>query len=353
MEAIDIIRKNIWLLIAGPIICAAVGYASSFLIQPLFTSKSLLLIPQQQSSAQAGALQSLGALASLAGVSGQQKNQGDQYVTLLGSRRVTDRIIQRFELGKVYEQESIEKTRKTLLDRSRFSVGKKDGTLSIEVDDNDRLRSSEIANQYQVELQQLIEVLTSTELSERRRFFERELTKVKGELDAAERELKLAQLSGQDLNTDIKSAAMELADLHAKLSAAELSLREMSTRLTRHSPEWKVAEARVVGLKQKLGERTQRQSTDAPDAYLEKFRTYKYKEALVDIVIKQFEIARIEEAKDVIAIQVIDKAIPAERKSSPKRLNFVAYGYGSGLLAVLMIISMPLVRARLNLEAKI
>ena len=164
---------KLWILGSLAIGLAALGIA--FLMTPIYTARTSFLPPQQQQSGLASALASLGGLAGLAGAAGAVKSPADQYVALMQSATATDRLIDRFDLVKLYESKYRFEARRTLEERTRIAVGKKDGLISVEVDDKSPQRAADMANAYVDELRRLTSVLAVSEAQQRRVFFEKEL----------------------------------------------------------------------------------------------------------------------------------------------------------------------------------
>ena len=133
-------------LLAVFVAAGVTGAAGSFLITPMFTSATTFLPPQQQ---QNNALSTLASLGSLAGIGvGGIKSSADQYVSLMQSVTVTDRMIDRFHLMALYDEKLRVDTRKELGRHTQITLGKKDGLITVAVDDRDPKRAAEMANQY-------------------------------------------------------------------------------------------------------------------------------------------------------------------------------------------------------------
>ena len=143
------------LLILLPLLMGVLSLGITSLMPPVFTAQAVILLPQQSQSSGAMALQSLGALAGVAGAAAGIKSPADQYVAMMQSRGVEDRLIERFKLRDVYDVKLGIDARKRLRGHSQIQAGKKDGLISIEVDDHDPARAALIANAYVDELTRL------------------------------------------------------------------------------------------------------------------------------------------------------------------------------------------------------
>jgi tyrosine-protein kinase Etk/Wzc len=175
-------------LVALPILVGALALAASFLMSPVFVATARVLPPQQQGGAAAMLAQQLGALSLLAGAAGF-KNPADQFVALLKSRSIADRLIERHRLREVYDVELHEDARRALDDNSSIVVGK-EGLIVVEVADLDPKRAADLANGYVEELRRMTRQMSLDEASQRREFFESQLATARDRLAAAEIALK-------------------------------------------------------------------------------------------------------------------------------------------------------------------
>lgn len=320
------------MLAAVPLTAAFVALGVSYLIKPTFTARTSFIPPQQQQAGSAGALASLGALA---GLSGAVRNTGDQYVAFATSRSVANGILERFDLKRVYEEELAHDALLKLASNTRVGLGKKDGIVTIEVDDHDPKRAADIANGYLDEIRKLTAGLTLTEAQQRRAFFEEQLKQVRTKLDAAQAALQGSGVAAESIKAEPKSAVEALAKLRAELTTAEVRLQMLSSSLADDTPEVRQQSAAVHRLRSELARASQAEPTAVAGGYVGAFREFKYQEALFDLIARQYEVARVDESRDGGQLQVIDKAEVPERKSKPKRSILMIVGFGIGLLAVL------------------
>lgn len=311
------------LLVSMPVLVGALALGGTYLIKPTFTARTTFLPPQQQSSA-ASALASLGALAGLAGGAVNIKTPGDQYISLMQSVNVEDRIIDRFKLMELYEAKFRFVARKELEQNVRISMGKKDGLITVEADAKTPQLAADMANQYVAELRRLTSDLALTEAQQRRAFFESELKNTKAKLAEAQQALQSGGFNAGAIKAEPKAAAENYAQLKAQLTTAEVRLQALRRTLTDTAPEVQ-QQASLVGALQgqliKLGTRTD--DTSGAD-YVSHYREYKYQEALFELFSKQYEVARLDESREGGLIQVIDAATPPEHKSKPKRAAIAA-----------------------------
>jgi uncharacterized protein involved in exopolysaccharide biosynthesis len=326
-------------LLAGPVLVGLVAYGITYLIPPTFTSRTTLLLPQQQQSATAAAVASLSALSGLAGAS--TRTPGDQYVALMRSATVSDRLIDEFNLMSVYESKRRADARFELANNVRIEVGKKDGLVTIEVDDRSPERAATIANQYVDELRRMTSYLALTEAQQRRQFFESQLDQTRKKLTQAQIELQASGFSAGALRAEPRAAADGYARIKAQITAAEVRLQTLQRALTDNAPEVQLQLTTLSALRGELAQIESTDSTAASSEYLTRYRDFKYQETLFDLFARQYELARVDESREGVLIQVIDPAQPPEVKSKPKRVVIAAASAALGLclLAAYFVLS--------------
>jgi tyrosine-protein kinase Etk/Wzc len=328
------------------LVFVALGATFSLLLKPTFSATSLILPPQQGQSL-ATMMGQLSALASLTGGGGiggsQLKTPIDMYVGMLESRTIADHLISRFHLQDLYKTRKMEDTRRVLKSNTRFLAGK-DGLIHIIFDDQDPNRASEIANAYVDELYTMNSHLATTEAAQRRVFFDQELADEKAELAIAENDLKqtaektgIIQLGGQ-----AESIIRSLAVLRAEIVSREVQINSMRMFATDQNPVAMRAQEEINSLRNqlaKLEKDPRNPELTSPFGipagrlpavaleYARKLREVKYHETLFELLAKQYEAARIDEAKAAPIIQVVDRAVPPDRKSGPHR-TFIVLGCG-------------------------
>ena len=312
------IKQNIKLLVLAPVAAGVVALGGSFLIAPTFTASTSFLQPQQQQGAAAAMLQGLGALGGLAGAASGLKNPADQYVAFIKSRSVQDALVKRFDLQKRYEAELHEDALRALEGAARVSAGK-DGLIKVEVDDKEPAFAAQLANGHVEELRKLLDRLAVTEAQQRRVFYEKQLEQTKAKLAVAQSALQRSGINEGALRAEPKMAAEAYAGLKAAVTAAQVKLQSMRTYLTEQSPEFKLAQAELGALQGQLSKAGADNNAAADDEYIVKYRDFKYQESLFEMFAKQFELAKLDEARDGALIQVVDVAQTPERKSKPKK----------------------------------
>lgn len=330
---LGILVSRAWVVLAGGLLIGLLTFAATFLFPPVYTARTSFLPPHMQQSATASALASLGALAGIAGAAAS-RSPADQYVALMESELVADRIVDRFDLMRIYESKFRVDARNTLNRNVRISVGKKDGFIQVEVEDEDPARAAAIANQHVEELRRLTGSLALSEAQQRRAFFETLLTQTRQRLTEAQRQLEASGFSAGALRAEPKAAAENYANLRAEITAAEVRLQTLRRSLSDTAPEVLQQETLLTALRAQLAQ-IERPPPDTKGAdYVGRYREFKYQESLFELLSRQYEIARVDEAREGALIQVIDAARPPERRSRPKRVMSGVAGSLLGLLVV-------------------
>jgi tyrosine-protein kinase Etk/Wzc len=346
--ATELARRK-WFLAALTLGAGVLGAVVSLILPLRFTAETRILPPQQQAQSSAAMLLStltggssgLGSLASAAGVS--LKTPNDLYVGMLKSRLIADDLIRRFDLQKVYGAKDMTDTRKALAKKSDI-VSEKDGMISISVEDRDKHRAAALANGYVEELRNLTKGLAITEASQRRFFYEDQLKQAKEDLAAAEIALKQAQeKSGMiQLDTQAKAIIEGLGELKARIVAKQVEVQALRSYATEQNPQLSIAESELAGMQFELKRLEHQSGSDVfdlslrniPEAgleYIRATREFKYRETLYELMAKQYEIARLDEARDATLVQVVAPAIEPDRKSFPPRTLMTLVSAFTGL----------------------
>ena len=349
-------RKTIGISV---LIFLAMGVLVCILAKPIFTGAALILPPQQGQSLanMMGQLSALVSLTGAAGGSGALKTPADMYVGILESRTVADHLITKFHLQDLYKTRTIEDTRTRLKSNSRFLAGK-DGLIHISVEDYDPNRASEMANAYVDELYEMNSHLAISEAAQRRVFFDQELADERGALAVAEEELKrTAEKTGIiHLGGQAESIIRSLAMVRAEIASREVEINSMRMFATDQNPATVRLREEINALREQLSklENDPRNPELADNVgipagrlpavgleYARKLREVKYHETLFELLAKQYEAARIDEAKAAPIIQVVDRAVPPDKKSGPHRLwilvGSLLVGFFVGYVTALMI----------------
>jgi len=326
-----------WRLIAvGSVLAGAVAAGAAMLMPSIYTGRTTLLPPQQQQNLAGLALGQLGALGALAGTAAGLRGPAEQFVGLMRTETIADRVIDALGLMQVYKTTFREDARRALASRTRVSVDRRDGLISIEVDDRDPNLAAAIANRYVQELRRLGSELAITEAQQRRRFFEAQLEMTRKRLAQSQAELQASGFNQASMRTEPRATAENYARLRAETEAAELQLRALRIGMTDSATEVRRQIEVLSGLRARLAEAEKSAVVPGGPAYVNAYREFKYQEALFELFSKQFELARVDEARDGTLVQVVDPARPAERRSRPKRTEIVVTSTAAA--AVLLVL---------------
>ena len=335
----------------------AVSLAIAFLIPKQYKSTASIMPPDQQNStammlaALVSHAGSLGALGNLAGLSGGHAS-ADLFIDLLQSGTVSEHLIDRFNLQHVYRKRYRIDAAKHLTRITKISENKKSGIITIQVADTSRERARDLTQGYLDELNQLVTKTNTSAAHRERLFIEERLHSVQTALQDAES--KLSQFSSKSSAFDIREQTRAMVDAGARIEAELLveqsSLQSMRQIYGGDNIRVRQSQARIANLQRELVKMkgapvsTSAElangsgigSTDRGDSaelypplrelpglaasYTDLYRTVKVQETVFELLTQQYEMARIEEAKDVPAVSVIDPPGLAEKKSFPPRL---------------------------------
>jgi uncharacterized protein involved in exopolysaccharide biosynthesis len=340
-------------------ISLVVSLGIAFAIPKQYTAVTSIMPPDQQSSsalmlaALSGHLGNLGALSSLVGGLPGGHSSAELFVDLLRSGTVSDHLIDRFNLQHVYYKRYRVDAAKHLAHLTKITENKKSGVITIEVEDTDRERARDLAQAYLDELNLLV-TRTSTSAAHRERvFIEERLHQVKASLEDAE--MNLSQFSSNTSAIDIKEQTRAMVDAGARVQA-QLMVEQSSLQSLRQiygdgNVRVRESDARISSLQGQLAKMTGSSAplpaADAHDPatnsdsigdkaalypplrqlprlavpYADLYRSVQVQEAVFQLLTQQYETARIEEAKDVPAVNVIDPPGIPEKKSFPPRLS--------------------------------
>lgn len=335
-----------------------VSLAISFAIPKQYKSTTSIMPPDQQGSSamllaaltgHAGGLGALGSLAS--GLLGGHTST-DLFINLLHSETVSGHLIDQFNLQHVYHKRYRVDTAKHLARCTKVTEDKKSGVITITVEDTSRVRARDLAQAYLNELNKLVTQTNTSAAHRERVFIEKRLNAVRANLEDAE--LQLSQFSSKSSAIDIKEQTRAMVDAGARVQA-ELLVEQSGLQSLRQiygdgNVRVRETEARIASLQ---GELTKMTGSSAPltaDAihdesvnsvsgedkgelypplrqlprlavpYADLYRSVKVQEGVFELLTQQYEMARIEEAKDIPVVSVIDPPGIPEKKSFPPRL---------------------------------
>lgn len=322
----------------------------AFMIPKRYQSTTRLMPPEAPSGS--AAIAALGSgrggglgLTSVAGDLLGAKSAGALFVDILGGRTVQDRLIDRFDLRKVYHRRYWHDTRKDLAKFTTTSEDRKSGVITITVTDRDPRRAAQLAQAYVEELDRLVAQVSTSSARRERIFIEQRLQRVKQELDAASRQFSqyASQNTAIDITTQAKATVEAAAKLEGELIAAQSELEALQQVYTRNNVRVRSSQARVNELRAQLhkigGEtsdafaapvRETAASQEFPSIrqlpllgvkWADLYRQSKIQETVYELLTQQYELAKIEEAKEIPVVKVLDAAnVPEKRSFPPSRV---------------------------------
>ncbi|SRR6266478_2328996 len=325
----------------------------AFLIPKQYESTTRLMPPDNQSSTTmamfAAMTAKMGAsLGSSAGSLLGLKSSSEVFVGILQSRTLQDQLVNRFDLRKVYHVKLGEEARKRLTDNSVISEDRKSGIITITVTDRDPRRSAAIGAGYVDELNQLVVELSTSGAHRERVFLEERLKAVQKDLEEAEKDF--SQYASKNMAIDIKEQGKAMVEsaaiLQGQLIAAQSEEEGLRQIYTDNNVRIRTVRARIAELQRQLekvggkGEGSNGDATSSSDSlypsikklpllgvtYADMYRRTKVQEAIYEALTQQFELAKVEEVKEIPSVKEIDHADVPEKKSFPPRTLIVIVG---------------------------
>ena len=336
--------------------CSCIASIALALLIPVrYQSVTRLMPPDGQSSS------GLGMLAALAGRNGVGfgglatdllgvKSSGALFIGVLNSETVQDRLINEFDLKKVYHNSKIEDARKSLAEHTEVGEDRKSGIISIGVTDHDPARAADMARAYVAELDRLVAQVSTSSARRERIFLEGRLEKVQGDLNNAAKNFSdfASKNTAIDIPAQGKAMVEAAATLQGQLIAAQAELSGLEQIYTGNNVRVRSAQARVTELQKKLNEigGAGTPGNSAPDnslypsirklpilgvTYADLYRQTKIQETVYELLTQQYELAKVQEAKEIPTVKILDPAIVPTKKSFPPRTVIVALGTMLGI----------------------
>ena len=345
--------------------CAAIGLAAStiiaFLIPVRFTSTTQLMPPDQAGQGMTSMLAALtkgggdmgGIGAELLGL----KTSGDLFVGVLHSRTVADDLINKFDLRKVYGVSRYEDARRGLDSHTEVSSDRKSGIIALKVTDRSPDRASAMGREYVEALNRIVITLNTSSAHKERVFLEERLTEVQQGLEEAEKDF--SQFSSKNTAIDVKEQGRAMmgaaAELEGQLIASQTELEGLRQIYTSSNVRVRSIQARIDEYRRqlrKLGGKTPDSAEDASSqsgqaaeqdqnlypsirqlpilgvTWADLYRRMRVQEAVFETLTKQYEMAKVEEARETPSVKVLDVADIPEKKSYPPRMVLMSLGTG-------------------------
>lgn len=357
-------KKFILLMTLGFAVMACV---ISFLLPSEYTATTVILPPQQSPSLSSamGELGGAGSLAGLASAALGMQNVSDMYVSMLKSEAVEDAVIRKYGLLDEYHKKYYDKARKRLEWYTTIDNSKKDGLIRLSFEDHNPNRAAEIANGYVATLRSLSQNLAITEAAQRRAIFEQLLEQARKDLATSEDALKQTELSTGfvEIGSQARALIESAAQLRAAIVAKEVQVQTMRNYAGEENPVLLDQQQALDGLRAQFNKLVGSSGTspddlflskgNVPEAeleYIERVREVKYNEAIFEVLAKQLELAKIDEAKEGGFLQIVNPAITPELRTFPKR-TFITLGaaaFGLSLALALALLELRLAEMRRN-----
>lgn len=357
LDLLLIIAKRKKLISSVTFAVAVITALFSLSLSNVYTAKTLIVPSEEDKMGMGAMMAQMGGLAGIAGDALGAKTKSDLYVTMLRSENIEDSIIKRFKLMENYKVKYRTKAYKELEKNTKISLGKKDGVITIAVDDTDPKRAADIANTYVSELQRLAIDLRTSQAGNNRAFLGKRISETRADLARAEDLLKDFQARHKAISvSDQAQATIEnVARLRAELATQEVQLAALQRQFTNSSQEVKVVQAAISKLKSEIA-RLEGGGGDSAipnvgtvpalgQQYIRLMREFKIQETILEILVKQYEMASLSEAKDISPLQVIQEAKVPELKSRPSRAKLVL---GLSFLAFVVSGLFVIIRDRLS-----
>lgn len=334
LEVLIVLAEHKKVIIVMPVLIGLLSVVYALWLPNVYTATTKILPPQQSQSVAFALTGQVGAAGGLASGIAGLRNPNDVYVAMLKSRTLADRLSKRFGLMVRYDVDNRYPSLiyDALAGATKIGSGK-DGIITIEVDDKEPKFAAELANAFVDELVTFTSEFALTEASQRRLFFERQFAWAREKLVKAEAAARQALQTGGLVKVDEQGRAMMevTSRLRGQIAVKGVEIRAMQTFAAERNPDLQRAQKELESLKHELarieGVAGAKASIDNPRAQggesLHLLRDVKYHEVVVDLLARQYELARVDEAKDASIIQVIDKAIEPDRKSKPNRRMIV------------------------------
>jgi capsule polysaccharide export protein KpsE/RkpR len=359
------------LLFRYTVVAFIVSTIIAFLIPVRYTSTTRLMPPDQAGQGISSMVSALsGKSGDLGSIGGQLlglKTSGDLFVGVLHSRTVQDDIIEKFDLRKVYGVRRYEDARRVLEGRTDAAADRKSGILTITVTDRDPNRAAGMGREYVEALNRVVITLNTSSAHKERVFLEDRLVTVQRDLETAEKDF--SKFASQNTAIDVKEQGRAMigaaAELEGQLIAAETQLEGLQQIYTANNVRVRSLQARIDEYRrqlQKLGGKaspTGAASTapgdevpaDTTDLYpsirrlpilgvtwADLYRATRVEETILETLTKQYELAKVEEARETPSVKILDVADVPERKSFPPRMLIVSVATLFGFLFVTAVI---------------
>jgi len=350
LDLLTVLAKHWKMIVCVPFVVAIITALITLFVPNVYTAKAMILPGDDEGVGMMGTMMAqMGGLAGLTGGLAGGGTKADLYVTMLRSEALKDPIIDRFKLMELYKAKFRASVYDALDGSAAISVGKQDGVITIAVSDENPKMASVIANAYVEELGKLSIKLSMSGAGKNRVFLEERLVKAKTDLAAAEETLESFQTRNKAVavTEQAKSTLEGVAQLRAQLVAQEVHLATLQQQFTIESQEVKSARVTIANLRGQIARLEGNAANGSmpgvgampqlSQEYARLMREFKVQETLVELLIKQYEMTKLSETKDVAPFQILQSAKVPERKSKPKRGQIVIMSViATGLFMIML-----------------
>jgi hypothetical protein len=299
-----------------------------------------------------GGLAGISGLGALSNMAAGIKSSDEMFIALMRSQTVQSALIEQFKLKERYGARNTEEARLELNLNVTVLADKKSGLLLIDAQDKDPHFAAQLANAQVKELNVILSRLAVTEAQQRRAYYEQQIIKTQTKIPQLELEYKEAQKSS---GLEVASLLSEASTLPGQIAAKELQLQVLSRFATAQNPELKRLAVEISALRSQLakyelsksepkasepnkpGQSTESTKTNFVQKATQAYNTLKIQEALLDGYVKQLELAKVDEAKEGPAVQVVDEAKAPEMRAKPERKKIVMAYTVTGLIIAFVL----------------
>jgi tyrosine-protein kinase Etk/Wzc len=357
LELLIALGQEKWTLIVVTFLAASIGVVVSLNAPNTYVSRTSIM-PSQQSAGGGGGYASLGSLAGLGGLGALSnmaagiKSSDEMFIALMRSQSVQSALIEQFKLKERYGARNNEEARQALMLNVSILADKKSGMLFIDAQDKDPEFAAQLANAQVKELNIILSRLAVTEAQQRRAYFEQQIVKTQTKIPQLELEFKDAQKSS---GLEVASLLSEAGTLPGQIAAKELQLQVLSRFATSQNPDLKRLAVEISALRAQMAryelsktetkpselikprQVAERTKTNVVQKATQAYNTLKIQEALLDGYVKQLELAKVDEAKEGPAVQVVDEARAPEMRAKPDRRKMVIAYTVTGLMIAFIL----------------
>jgi tyrosine-protein kinase Etk/Wzc len=345
-----------WTLIVVTSLAAMIGVVVSLITPATYLSRTSIMPSQQSGGGGGGAsMASLAGLAGLGVLSNMAvgiKSSDEMYIALMRSQSVQAALIEQFKLKERYGARNTEEARQALNSNVAILADKKSGMLFVDAQDKDPEFAAQLANAQVKELNVILSRLAVTEAQQRRAYYEQQIIKTQAKIPQLELEFKDAQKSS---GLEIASLLSEAGTLPGQIAAKELQLQVLSRFATAQNPDLKRLAVEISALRSQMaryelskaepktrepnkpGQEAESTKTNFVQKATQAYNTLKIQEALLDGYVKQLELAKVDEAKEGPAVQVVDEARAPEMRAKPERKKLVIAYTVTGLIIAFVL----------------